>query len=115
MTRSLATTPEGQAMSSRPPAAPWLALLAGPLSFGIAGPALILPTAAADLRVPVAAGTRVVAPVRPRRAGRRGHLDRDRVRSRDRGRHTADGRADRAPGGARGVALERGARPARDD
>jgi MFS family permease len=59
MTSSLAATPEGQAMS-RPPAAPWLALLAGPLSFGIAGPALILPEAAGALGVTVGAVTWIV-------------------------------------------------------
>ncbi|MET0133318.1 MAG: MFS transporter, partial [Kibdelosporangium sp.] len=38
----------------------WLALLAGPVSFGIAGPALILPRVAADLAVSVASATVIV-------------------------------------------------------
>ncbi|MEU8104404.1 MFS transporter [Nonomuraea muscovyensis] len=44
------------------PGAPagWLALLAGPLSFGIAGPALILPDAARDLGLTTAAATWIV-------------------------------------------------------
>ncbi|CCH32223.1 MFS transporter [Actinosynnema sp. NPDC047251] len=41
-------------------AGPWLALLAGPLSFGIAGPALILPDAAASLGTGTAAVTWIV-------------------------------------------------------
>jgi DHA2 family metal-tetracycline-proton antiporter-like MFS transporter len=40
--------------------APWLALLAGPLSFGIAAPALILSRVAGDLGVSVAAATWIV-------------------------------------------------------
>lgn len=59
MTSSLAATP-GERTTSRPPAAPWLALLAGPLSFGIAGPALILSDAAGDLGVSVGAATWIV-------------------------------------------------------
>lgn len=59
MTSSLAAAPEDRA-TSRPPAAPWLALLAGPLSFGIAGPALILSDAAGDLGVAVGAATWIV-------------------------------------------------------
>ncbi|MEU4804903.1 MFS transporter [Actinosynnema sp. NPDC023587] len=39
---------------------PWSALLAGPLSFGIAGPALILPDAAAELGTTTAAVTWIV-------------------------------------------------------
>ncbi|GAA5172299.1 hypothetical protein GCM10023321_71960 [Pseudonocardia eucalypti] len=38
----------------------WLALLAGPLSFGITGPALVLPEVAADLGVPVAGAAALV-------------------------------------------------------
>ena len=60
MTNSLAATPPPEQTMSRAPAAPWLALLAGPLSFGIAGPVLILSDAAADLGVSVAAATWIV-------------------------------------------------------
>ncbi|MET0238007.1 MAG: MFS transporter [Kibdelosporangium sp.] len=59
MTDSLAA-PTSREATSRAPAAPWLALLAGPLSFGIAGPALILPEAARDLGVSVGAATWIV-------------------------------------------------------
>jgi MFS family permease len=60
MTSSIAaTTPREQAMG-RAPGAPWLALLAGPLSFGIAGPALILSDAADGLGVSVGAATWIV-------------------------------------------------------
>lgn len=54
-----ATTPRATA-TARPPAAPWLALLAGPISFGIAGPALILADVAGDLGVSVGAATWIV-------------------------------------------------------
>jgi MFS family permease len=60
MTNSIATTPGAQSTRGGSPAAPWLALLAGPLSFGIAGPALILRDAAGDLGVSVGAVTWIV-------------------------------------------------------
>jgi DHA2 family metal-tetracycline-proton antiporter-like MFS transporter len=60
MTDSLAAGLREQEARSRAPAAPWLALLAGPLSFGIAGPALILSDAAGDLGVSVGAATWIV-------------------------------------------------------
>ncbi|MFC0439902.1 MFS transporter [Kutzneria buriramensis] len=54
-----ATAPREETVS-RAPSAPWLALLAGPLSFGIAAPALILSRVAGDLGVSVAAATWIV-------------------------------------------------------
>ena len=60
MTSSLAASPPRERATGRTPAAPWLALLAGPLSFGIAGPALILSGAAADLGVSLGAATWIV-------------------------------------------------------
>jgi MFS transporter, DHA2 family, metal-tetracycline-proton antiporter len=60
MTNSLAAATRRDRTAARAPAAAWLALLAGPLSFGIAGPALILSDAAAGLGVSVAAATWIV-------------------------------------------------------
>ncbi|MEU5259206.1 MFS transporter [Amycolatopsis sp. NPDC021455] len=56
MTTSLA----GTSARAPAPAAPWLALLAGPLSFGIAGPALILGDVARALGTPVGSATWIV-------------------------------------------------------
>ncbi|MFG3437777.1 MFS transporter [Nonomuraea sp. NPDC047897] len=50
---------EAAASGGGVPAA-WLALLAGPLSFGIAGPALVLPAVARDLGLPTATATWIV-------------------------------------------------------
>jgi MFS family permease len=55
-----AATASPERAVGRTPSAPWLALLAGPLSFGIAAPALILSRVAGDLGVSVAAATWIV-------------------------------------------------------
>ncbi|WP_244894031.1 MFS transporter [Planobispora rosea] len=52
--------PQQPTPSGRGVPAVWLALLAGPLSFGIAGPSLILPDAARDLGVSLGAATWIV-------------------------------------------------------